>query len=107
MTDVIATVLLGSGVLGTAVFVGLYTWWTSWWHSEVGKWLVVYPSSLGLLLANGLVFRLLGDYPGRQVINFVLFLVCVASVWWSVTLLVRVIRRSRRESKDPAEAQEG
>jgi len=97
VSDLVAVLLLGAGFLGVAAFVGLYTWWTPWWHSETGKWLVTFPSSLGLLLANGLVGRIVGDYPGRQLINLILFVVCVASVWWAFALLVRVIRRSRRE----------
>lgn len=96
MIDLIGIALLGAGVLGAALFVGVYTWWTPWWRTETGQWLVTFPSSLGLLLANGLVFRLLGDYPGRLAINLVLFVVCVASVWWAFALLVRVIRRSRK-----------
>jgi hypothetical protein len=97
VTDVLGILLLSAGVLGAAVFVGLYSLWTRWWRTEVGQWLVAFPSSLGLLLANGLVYRLAGEYPGRQLINLVLFLVCVASVWWSVRLLIRAMRRSPRE----------
>lgn len=99
MTDLIAIILLGAGVLGVAVFVGLYSWWAPWWRSEAGQWLVTFPSSLGLLLANGLVFRILGDYPGRQTINLALYLVCLASVWWSVRLLVQAIRRNPKDRR--------
>jgi len=99
VTDVIGIALLGAGVLGAAVFVGLYTWWTPWWRSEVGQWLVSFPAALGLLLANGLVARAVGNYPGRQAINLVLFVVCVASVWWSVRLLVRVMRRNPKNGR--------
>lgn len=93
MTELISIVLLAAGLLGVVVFVGLYSWWAPWWRTEVGQWLVIFPSSLGLLLANGLVFRIVGDYPGRQFINLALFAVCVASPWWSVRLLVRARRR--------------
>jgi hypothetical protein len=95
VTNLIAVLLLGAGVLGAVVFVGLYSWRAPWWRTEVGWWLVTFPSSLGLLLANGLVFRIAGDYAGRQTVNLVLFAVVVASVWWCVALLHRATRRTR------------
>lgn len=96
MTDIVGTTLLAAGVLGVVVFVALYSRRVPWWRGEVGWWLVTFPSSLGLLMANGLVFRVAGDYPGRQLVNTTLFVAVVASVWWCVTLLAKVTRRDRR-----------
>lgn len=93
MNDILGMALLGAGVAGSAVFIVLYSLRARWWRSEVGWWLVTFPGSLGLLLANGIVFRLVGDYPGRQLVNLVLFVVVVAAVWWCVALLHRATRR--------------
>ena len=90
MSNLIGIVLLAAGVLGTAVFVGLYSIRAPWWGSEIGWHLVTFPGALGLLEANGLAFRIVGDYPGRQAVNLALFAVIVAAVWWRVALLNRV-----------------
>jgi hypothetical protein len=93
MNELIGILLLAAGVLGVIVFVALYSIRVPWWRSEIGWYLVTFPGALGLLLANGLAFRILGDYPGRQLVNLLLFVVVVASIWWCVALLVRVTRR--------------
>lgn len=92
MTNIVGMFLLAAGATGAATFIVLYTMRAQWWHTELGWHLVVFPGSLGLLLTNGLVFRLVGDYPGRDVVNLVLFVVLVAAVWWRVALLVKANR---------------
>jgi uncharacterized membrane protein len=87
---------LVAAILGVIAFVALYTRRAPWWRSEVGRWLVTYPIALGLLLINGVVFRVIGDYPGRQTVNLVLFGVIAGSVWWSFALLYRAKKKERR-----------
>lgn len=95
MITIVGTVLLAVGVLGVGWFIVRYSLEAPWWRGEVGWHLVTFTGALGLLMANGLAFRLAGDYPGRQAANLVLFAVIVASVWWRVALLHRVTRRKR------------
>jgi hypothetical protein len=94
--NLFSNLLLAAGVAGVAWFVALYSLRAPWWANEIGWHLVTFTSALGLLMANALTFRLVGDYPGRQTVNLILFAVIVASVWWRVTLLHRATREERR-----------
>jgi hypothetical protein len=93
--QLIGTVLLVVGVLASVTFVAAYSYYTDWWRSEVGWHLVTFPAALGLLEASGLVFRLVGDYPGRQAVNAVLFAVIVATTVWRAVLVFRNNRPAR------------
>jgi uncharacterized membrane protein len=80
------------------------TGFTSLVRTEMGWHLVVLTADLGLLMANGLIFRLLGDYPGRQVVNTVLFAVVVATIVWRILLLHRATKGDRAWPKRKREA---
>lgn len=95
----IITALLAVGLIGSAVFIVLYSNSAPWWRSELGWHLVTFTGSLGLLMANGLLFRIVGEYPGRQTVNTILLAVIVAVVWWRVALLNRIAHEDTDESK--------
>jgi hypothetical protein len=94
--NLFSNLLLAAGVAGVAWFVALYSLRAPWWANEVGWHLVTFTTALGALMANGLIFRIVGDYPGRQIVNLVLFTVVVVSVWWRVALLYRATRGGNR-----------
>lgn len=95
LVALVGTLELIVAVVGAFAFVVLYTRQAPWWRSEVGRWLVTYPLALGLLLVNGVVGRIAGDYPGRQAVNLSLFAVVAGSTVWSCTMLLRIRRREK------------
>ncbi len=95
--DVFAVVLLAAAALGSVAYIAVYTRYADWWRTEIGWSLIGFPGVLGLLAVNGLAFRLLGDFPGRQAVNVGLFFVWVAVVWWLATLVYRSNRSARRK----------
>lgn len=96
MTAHAGTALLAAGLVGSVVFIAGYTVRAPWWRSEAGWHLITFPAALGLLEANGLVFRWLGDYPGRQTVNLLIFAAAVGATWWRVALMIRATRIDRR-----------
>lgn len=99
MSATVVSILLMAAAAGVAAFVGLYSWYTPWWRNETGRWLVTFPSLVGLLCANGVVFRLFGDYPHRDTVSTILLAATVVSIWWRLVLLIHVIRRYPKKDR--------
>lgn len=99
MIQLIGTVILAAGVVGSLAFIGAYSYYTDWWRSEIGWHLVTFVACLLVLEVNAVAVRLFGDYPGRGLVNLAAFGGMVAATWWRAALVIRSNRR-RRGARD-------
>lgn len=104
-TDIFAIVLTGIGFLNCMIFCLAYWVRTrgQWIRDEAGQFLMLFFGCLGFVLGLVLANRIFGEYPGRQILVFVLYFALVMATFWPM----RLLWTSRREKKKRRRNQNG
>lgn len=90
--------LLGTLVIGLISFVLMYATRSNWRATKVGKYLLYFMATVTLTFAYLLISPLVGRYPGRDIIDF-LVLIVLNFTAWRLTLLLRKVQQGERKVK--------
>lgn len=84
-------------VASVNLFVVCYQILAKWWTNEFGRHLFAVAAAESLVLDHGVVSIFLGDYPGRLLIQVILYGILSSVMTWRLYLLlkVQVIKRFR------------
>lgn len=89
MAKVIQYVLLGTFCLGLLTFVITY-FKSNWKANAVGRYIMYFMVTLTALFIYLMLGELLGDYPGRVLVNIAFLLSINFGAWKIVWLLYRI-----------------
>lgn len=70
-----------------------------WASSFVGWWVMSTMTALFLMLGYVLLVRFIGDFPGRVVVSFVLFVALMGTFWGALAALRAVQRPDEKETR--------
>jgi|SRR5882724_1414592 len=93
-------VLILSGWLGSLIFPVVYAITMRFWESELGMHFFAYGVVVWLNLTPAAIFVTLGDFPGRAIINFIIFHITVVVIWWRAIIFSKILVKSRRPKGD-------
>lgn len=96
---VIIYVELIIALIGCWGFVIMYTRTWEWWKNEIGRHLVSFSGSLGLLLLFYAIRIFWRDMPARGIITIILFGVLTSVIMWRLLLFLRIRRELRQKQK--------
>lgn len=74
-----------------------------WRETEIGQWLMISMGTLGSIFLLILSNRLFGDWPGRQWLAFLFYIIYVAVTAWPLRLLYVSMTKRHVESEQPKE----
>lgn len=98
---VLRMVLFGIGAVSCWWFVIIYTRsGFKWWHSDVGRNLIMLSASLGAIYTWSVAVTIWPGLPGRLLIGTVLFLIVTAAMIWRVVVFRRVARDVRQAQRE-------
>ena len=84
----ITLVLAVLGLIPALGFIALYGTTSPWWRSPGGRHLMSFAVAALLLFLWWSLEILIGSYPGRQVLRFVVAASFVTLMWWRLFALV-------------------
>lgn len=85
-------VLLGAGVAACIAFVVAYSVVARWWRSVVGRHLVTFTASLGVLEGTAFVGMVWRDWGWRDELILAALAAIMVATWWQTALLLRAFR---------------
>lgn len=93
--------LLYTAGIPLALFLGYYLMWSRWWTTVVGRVLVALAASLVAIIVLSITKRIWGEWPGIDVVRFIVYTAMNLS-FWSLFVTLRGIQKST--SKHPLKA---
>lgn len=86
-------IIAGAGALAFVVRFAM----TTWWRTLMGKHLMVFMATCGLLLTLAIVTDVLGDgYRGQRYVRLGAYALLAPLMWWRFGLLLVEQHRPRR-----------
>lgn len=96
--DIAILAITSVGLLNCFVFC--LTYWVktrgAWWTDEAGQFMMLFFGCLGMVFTVVIANRLFGDYPGREIAIFSLYVILVVATGWPLRLLFRSRRKQGR-----------
>ena len=96
---VIVIIELFVALIGCWWFVVLYTVTWPWWKNDVGRHLVAFSASLGLVLTYYALRIFWPRLPGVGITTVVLFGTLTGVIVWRLVLFLRIRRELRRQRR--------
>jgi hypothetical protein len=99
--DAVVLGITGVGLLNCLVFCISYWVLTRghWWGDEAGRFLMLFFGCLGSVFIVVILNRILGNYPGRQIVITILYLALVIATGWPMRLLWQT-RQEKRKTQE-------
>jgi hypothetical protein len=106
--ELASLIVTALGLLGCLWFIVDYHYrtggsWTklgSWSESDAGRFMMADRVALASLLLLVVSIRVFGQWPGRQIVTFVIYVFYMAFAWWPLRLLHRAPGVKSEEAND-------
>lgn len=93
LNAVVLVVVWGVSLISTILHGTLLPWW----RSELGVYYFAWPTMLTIVLTPNMVRLIFGDFPARQAVNSVMFVLLAILVVYGLVLLVKYLWTTRRK----------